>query len=82
MLNVQECDLLQPGLFEDLNALAAHGELLEIFDREQLEQLVHQGRFVFSRNRDKEKSREQILECIRQKCREDFKIFLNLSPRS
>jgi hypothetical protein len=31
VLNIYEIDLLQPGLLEDLNAIAAHGEMTELF---------------------------------------------------
>ena len=59
ILNVYEADLLQPGLLEDLDALAAHGEMLELFAKEDIENILNQKKFGdTSSNREKVKTRE------------------------
>lgn len=64
-------------MIEDLEALAAHGEMLELFSKEEIENMINISKFSNqSRISEKVKSKEHIIEDIRQKCREDFKMLL------
>ena len=50
-----------------LNGLAAHGELFQLFNTEELDSLVNQVRYkTFSMHRGKERTESQIKEDIRE----------------
>lgn len=67
VLHLIERDFIE-GVLDTINGLAAHGELFQLFNTEELEAMLNQVRYkTFSTNlRGKERTESQTLEEIRE----------------
>lgn len=82
VLHVEERDLSTKDLLEALDAIAAHNELFQFYQKEELESMVSVLRQVHGSLLVNDKTNAQMIDQMRTMICEDLTILIQLSPRS
>ena len=76
ILHVEERDLSSHGLLEALNAIAAHAEIFQYYQKDELEALVGNLRQLQGTLLVADLTNAQMMDQIRQAVKDDFSIII------
>ena len=82
VLHVEERDISSRELLEALDAIAAHGELFQLYSREEMELMTSSHRQRLGPLLATDLTSAQVKDLIRQQLRDDFTMLIQLNPRS